>query len=87
MEPDRASDQQFSKLRPWRQTALAEKYRRSPPGGLQGKKQVSYLGVEFLLGRSLKLLYNLGVLEPFRQALEGWASTWKTSMSRGRTPV
>ncbi|MEY8373052.1 glycogen/starch/alpha-glucan phosphorylase [Merdimmobilis hominis] len=74
VEPDRASDQQFYKATAMAaKQLLAEKYRRfSAQAGSQGKKQVSYLSMEFLLGRSLKnSLYNLGVLEPFRQALEG----------------
>ncbi len=52
---------------------LEEKHRRfSADGQSEGKKQVYYLSFEFLLGRSLKNnLFNLGLTESFRQALEG----------------
>ena len=42
-----------------------------------GLRQVHYMSLEFLMGRSLmKNAYNLGVVEPMRQAIEdlGWPS-------------
>ena len=73
VEPCQASDLQFYKaVSRVVRDILAERHRRfSAQAGSQGKKQVSYLSMEFLLGRSLKnSLYNLGVMEPFRQALD-----------------
>ena len=66
VEPENAFDEQFYKacaivlrdlLGPKRKGSNAENYAR-------GKKQVYYLSMEFLMGKSLKNnLYNLGLVE------------------------
>ncbi len=72
-EPDSASDEQFYKacavvlrdlLGPKRKGSNAENYAR-------GKKQVYYLSMEFLMGKSLKnTLYNLGLVDVFEKILQ-----------------
>ena len=73
VEPENAFDEQFYKacaivlrdvLGPKRKGSNAENYAR-------GKKQVYYLSMEFLMGKSLKNnLYNLGLVEMFQEALQ-----------------
>ena len=73
VEPENAFDEQYYRacamvlrdlLGPKRKGSNAENY-------AQGKKQVYYLSMEFLMGRSLKNnLYNLGLVEVFEQALK-----------------
>ena len=72
VEPENAFDEQYYRacamvlrdlLGPKRKGSNAENY-------AQGKKQVYYLSMEFLMGRSLKNhLYNLGLVEIFEKAL------------------
>ena len=41
----------------------------------KGRKQVYYLSMEFLMGKSLKnSLYNLGLVEPFTEALTAFGA-------------
>ena len=73
VDPENASNEQYYKasamvlrelLGPKRKGNTAENYTR-------GKKQVYYLSMEFLMGRSLKNnLYNLGLVEVFQKALQ-----------------
>ncbi len=73
VDPENASNEQYYKacamvlrelLGPKRKGNTAANYTR-------GKKQVYYLSMEFLMGRSLKnSLYNLGLVETFQKALQ-----------------
>lgn len=73
VEPENAFDEQYYRacamvlrdlLGPKRKGSTAENYARS-------KKQVYYLSMEFLMGRSLKNnLYNLGLVDIFQKALQ-----------------
>ena len=73
VDPENASNEQYYKacamvlrelLGPKRKGNTAANYTR-------GKKQVYYLSMEFLMGRSLKnSLYNLGLVENFQKALQ-----------------
>ena len=52
------------------------------------KRQVHYLSLEFLMGRSLeKNAYNLGLLDPLSEALEVWASPPAICSRPSPTPV
>ena len=73
VDPENASNEQYYKacamvlrelLGPKRKGNTAANYTR-------GKKQVYYLSMEFLMGRSLQnSLYNLGLVEMFQEALQ-----------------
>ncbi|MCI8622230.1 MAG: glycogen/starch/alpha-glucan phosphorylase [Provencibacterium sp.] len=68
-----ASDLQFYKAMVMTVKEILEKKRRHfiSNARSQGRKQVYYLCMEFLLGRGLKSsIANLGMEEPFQQALE-----------------
>lgn len=58
-------DLMLEKRRAHRQKVTAEK-----------KKRIHYLSMEFLMGKSLKnSLYNLGLVEPFTEALTAFGAT------------
>lgn len=71
-QPSKASDEQF-----YRATALVlremlsrKRKRFMAAQNSQGHKQVYYLSMEFLMGRSLKnTIYNEGIVEPVSEAL------------------
>ena len=75
VSPDNASDEFFYKavvliLRDMMRDTRADFMQRSSE---QGKKQVYYLCMEFLMGRSLKnALYNLNLTDTMAQALDGF---------------
>ena len=51
-------------------------------------RQVHYLSLEFLMGRSLmKNAYNLGVAEPLKQAIEGLGFSRPTCLRPSPTPA
>ena len=73
ISPEKASDEQFYKAAALVVRDLAEEKRRAflAECNAVGRKQVYYLSMEFLMGKSLKnSLYNLGLVEEFRQALQ-----------------
>ncbi len=72
VSPRQASDEQFYKAAALVVRDLAEEKRRAflAQCNATGRKQVYYLSIEFLMGKSLKnSLYNLGLVEEFREAL------------------
>ena len=88
--PEEASDQEMLKacalvLRDVMATRGVESNKQTRR---EHKKQVHYLSLEFLMGRSLmKNAYNLDVLPQLKEALEDWASRPETSSSWSRTQV
>ena len=71
--PENASDEQFYKACALVVRDLLEQKRKTfmAEGRSEGKKQVYYLSMEFLMGRSLRnSLSNLGITEPFEKALQ-----------------
>ena len=52
------------------------------------QRQVHYLSLEFLMGRSLmKNAYNLGLLEPLKEAIEGLGFSAPDLLRSSRTPA
>ena len=73
VQPENASDEQFYKACAMVLRDLMEQKRKTFMAECrsQGTKQVYYLSMEFLMGRSLRnSLYNLGLVEPFQKALQ-----------------
>lgn len=72
---DTASDEQYYKAAALVVRDIAEEKRKAflAECNATGKKQVYYLCMEFLMGKSLKnSLYNLGLVEEFRKALDSY---------------
>ena len=76
--PQSASDEQLYKASAQVLRDLMVEKRRAHRAKVteQKKKRVHYLSMEFLMGKSLKnSLYNLGLLEPFTEALAAFGTT------------
>ena len=76
--PQSASDEQLYKASALVLRDLMVEKRRAHRAKVteQKKKRVHYLSMEFLMGKSLKnSLYNLGLLEPFTEALAAFGTT------------
>lgn len=73
VSPETASNEQYYKATAIVIRELLEAKQKGfiASSNSKGKKHVHYLSMEFLLGRSLKnAVYNLELLEPFKEALE-----------------
>ncbi len=75
VSPDQASDDHYYRVCATIVRQLIEDKRRSfaAAATAKGEKQVHYLSMEFLMGKSLKnSLYNFGMKDVFEQALESF---------------
>ena len=72
IEPAKASDEQFYRATATvlREMLSTKRKRFIASENSQGHKQVDYMSMEFLMGRSLKnTIYNEGIVEPVKEAL------------------